>query len=142
MRVRKFAVVVWLLFAINLVGLKSSIAVTNNFDQYLGAWTGTWEGAGESGRYDLTFHRANDGKLTGTIAVGSDEGDYSSTFRSLSLGDNKIVGTYDYPPNDKWEISLRGTFDGKSANGNWFLLIKGHTDGQVLATGTWKVEKH
>jgi hypothetical protein len=142
MRVWKFGIVAWLLFAINLIDLQTSIAVTANVDQHLGAWKGTWEGAGASGRYDLTFYRASDGNLTGTIGVGSDKGDYSSMFRSLSLTDNKLVGTYDYPPNDKWEISLKGAFDGKSANGNWFLLMKGQSDGQVLATGTWKVEKH
>ena len=141
MRTLKYWIVASLLVASVVVGLSISTVSAADGDQFLGAWKGSWEGGGKSGRYGLSFARASDGKLTGTVSVSSDSGDYNPKFRLLSFIGNRFTGVYDYTPNESWEMSVAGIFDPKNATGTWSLGAKGQPGGQAYATGTWKVSK-
>ncbi|HEY8538493.1 MAG TPA: hypothetical protein VIL28_06475, partial [Steroidobacteraceae bacterium] len=63
------------------VALLGGLLIATAFaaDEFLGSWTGTWEGAGSGGNFNITL--TNDGgKLGGKVDVGQDTGDYSATF--------------------------------------------------------------
>ena len=140
MRMRKLAVVALLLLATVCAGLPSGIAIAADGDQYVGTWKGTWEGAGAGGRFDLTFARGSDGKLSASVSVGTDMGDYNAKFSKLTFVSEKFTGAYDYPPDVQGEVIIAGSFDPKNATGTWSLGAKGQP-GQSMAAGTWKVSK-
>jgi hypothetical protein len=120
------------------IGLHAADAVDGQ--QYVGSWGGTWEGAGSSGRFDMTFAIGADGKLGGGVSVGTDQGDYTAKFSKLSFDGSKMTATYDYPLDAQGEVSVTGNFDAKAATGTWGLGAKGQT-GQSFADGTWKIAK-
>jgi hypothetical protein len=122
------------------VGVQIHAAAALDGQQYVGGWTGTWEGGG-SGRFDMTLELGADGKFGGGVAVGTDQGDYTAKFSKLSFAGNKMTATYDYPLDTQGEVSIEGTFDAKSATGTWGLGAKGQSQTQAMASGTWKIAK-
>jgi hypothetical protein len=120
-----------------LVALGNAAGAPGN--QYAGLWTGSWEGGG-NGKFDLTLIAGSDGKLTGSVNVGTEGGDYTAKFTSLSFDGNKLNGKYTYPLDEQGEITLNATFEGNKATGTWALGAKGQ-DGQTMANGTWTVTK-
>ena len=106
--------------------------------QLAGTWKGTWEGGG-TGRFDMTL-AAGAGGMTGGVSVGTDGGDYTAQFTTLSITGNKISAKYNYPLDEQGEITLNGTIDGNKVNGTWALGAKGQ-DGPSMANGTWTVTK-
>jgi hypothetical protein len=97
MRTRKLAVVALCLLVSVCTALQFGIASAADGDQYVGTWKGTWEGAGAGGRFDMTFVRGSDGKLSASVSVGTDMGDYNAKFSTVSLAADKLAGAYDYP---------------------------------------------
>jgi len=140
MRIRYLAIVVSALLTTVLIGLQLHAAAGTDGQQYVGTWSGTWEGSG-SGRFDLTLQIGTDGKIAGGVSVGTDQGDYTAKFTKISFTGNKLTGTYDYPLDAQGEVSIAGTFEATSATGTWGLGAKGQSDTQTVATGTWKTEK-
>lgn len=122
------------------VGVQIHAAAAVDGQQFVGGWTGTWEGGG-SGRFDMTLEIGADGKLGGGVSVGTDQGDYTAKFSKISFAGSKMTATYDYPLDTQGEISITGTFDPKSANGSWGLGAKGQSATQAMASGTWKIDK-
>jgi len=108
--------------------------------QQVGLWTGTWEGAGSGGRFDLTLAAGGDSKITGSVSVGMDGGDYTAKFSSISFDGNKMTGKYAYPPDEQGEVAVTATFEGDKATGTWALGGKGQ-DAPAIANGTWTVSK-
>ena len=106
-------------------------------ESFLGTWSGTWDGAG-TGDIELTLEKDASGALTGKVSV-TGEPTYKATFRTLSFDGNKMTATYDFPPDDRAEIVLAGSFEGNSASGTWSLRQKG-TDADA-ASGGWTVAK-
>jgi hypothetical protein len=104
-----------------------------------GAWKGTWAGGG-GGDFDMNFAPAADGKLTGTVAVTTDMGNYNATFSSATFKDGKFAAAYDYPPDVQGEITLTGSFGPKTGTGTWSLGAKGQPS-QSMAAGAWKVAR-
>lgn len=139
MRIWKF-VVVGILLAGIWAAVPLKVALAADGDQYVGTWKGGWEGGGASGRFDLTFVRAGDGKISASVSVGTDMGDYNANFSTLAFAGDKFTGAYDYPADPQGEVIVVGSFDAKAANGTWALGAKGQA-GQSVATGTWKVSK-
>jgi hypothetical protein len=88
----------------------------------------------------LTFLRGADGKISGTVSVGTDMGDYNAKFSTVTVAADKLTGAYDYPPDPQGEVTVVGSFDGKNAAGTWSLGAKGQSGQQAFA-GTWKVSK-
>jgi hypothetical protein len=140
MRIQKVALVALGLLASLGVALHIGTAAAADGEQYVGTWKGTWEGAGSGGRFDLTIARGNDGKLTAGVSVGSDMGDYTAKFSTMTLTGDKLAGAYEYPPDPQGEVTITGSFDAKTATGTWSLGAKGQPGGQAIA-GTWKVTK-
>ena len=104
----------------------------------VGTWTGTWEGAGSSGGFELTLEHVKDGPLTGRVAV-TGEPAYKAVFKSLAFDGKKLTGSYDFPPDEAAEVSLAATPDGNKLTGTWALVAKG--DKTEVASGSWTVTK-
>jgi hypothetical protein len=120
-----------------LVGCFILVAVHAS-DQFLGAWSGSWEGAGSGGRFELTLTKTRD-TLGGKVDVGQDTGDYTSTFTTASFEGGTFKARYEYPPEPQAEIVLEGTFDADSATGTWTMVQKGGSES--FAAGSWTVKK-
>jgi hypothetical protein len=117
-----------------------AVAAASDGEQYIGLWKGTWEGAGAGGRFDLTVAKGSDGKLAVSVSVGTDMGDYTAKFSTVTITGDKLTGAYDYPPDAQGEVTVTASFDVKNAIGTWSLGAKGQPGGQAIA-GTWKVTK-
>ena len=107
-------------------------------EQCLGTWTGTWEGAGASGGFEITLEKGADGTLGGRVSV-TGEPTYTATLRTLSLNGTKLTATYDFTPDDRIEVALEATFDGDAATGTW--LAREKASGGDVASGTWSVKR-
>jgi hypothetical protein len=139
MRLHKVAASAMLLVSM-WAAVQIGVVLAADGDQYMGAWKGTWEGAGAGGRFDMTFARGSDGKLAASVSVGTEMGDYNAKFSSVTLAAEKLTGAYDYPPDPQGEVTISGSFEAKNATGTWSLAAKGQPGGQAIA-GTWKVTK-
>jgi hypothetical protein len=106
-------------------------------EQFLGTWSGSWDGAG-SGGFELTLEKGSDGAVGGKVSV-TGEPTYKATFNSLSFEGNKMSAKYDFPPDEGGEVVLAASFDGKTATGTWVLREK--AGGNEVASGTWTVTK-
>ena len=140
MRMQRLAALAFVMLATLWSVTRFDVAAAADGDQYLGTWKGSWEGGGASGRFDLTFARGSDGKLTGSVSVGTDMGDYDAKFSTVAVAADKLTGAYDYPPDPQGEVTITGSFDPKNATGTWSLAAKGQPGQQAFA-GTWKVSK-
>ena len=126
---------------VGAVSFGALLAVAHAADnsQYAGTYSGTWEGAGGAGKFEMTLTVGTDGQLAGGVSVGSDQGDYTAKFTSLTLADGKLKAKYDYTPDTQAEIALSASVSGGVVSGEWLMLPKGQE--QALANGTWKVSK-
>ena len=107
-------------------------------EEFVGVWSGTWEGAGGSGGFEVTFEK-NPDAVVGKVSV-TGEPTYKASFKALSFEGKKMNAKYDFPPNAAdAEVWLTATFDGNRANGTWSLRVK--ADGSEVAAGTWAVTK-
>jgi len=120
MRLQKVAVV-FLMLSGMWAALQFGVAVAAEGDQYVGAWKGTWEGAGAGGRFDLILARGSDGKLAASVSVGTDMGDYNAKFSKTTVTGDKLAGAYEYPPDPQGEVIITGSFDPRNATGTWSL---------------------
>jgi hypothetical protein len=105
---------------------------------FAGTWTGSWEGGG-TGKFEVTLERGADGKMTGGVAVGTDQGDYTAKFKELLFDGPDMKAKYDFPLDPQAEVALAGKFGDASAEGTWSLQPQGQE--QSFAGGTWKVAK-
>jgi hypothetical protein len=120
-----------------LVGVVSTQARQRGADgtaasDLLGTWTGTWEGAGSTGGFELTLEKGKDGSTAGRVSV-TGEPAYKATIGTLTFEGKKMTATYDFPPDESMEIVLTVTFDGASAKGPWSARQKA---GGEIASGT------
>lgn len=107
-------------------------------DQFIGTWSGRWDGSGSGGGFDLTIEKGTDNALAGKVSV-TGEPTYQATLRKLSFDGNKMSGAYDFTPDTSGEVILSATFEPGTAKGTWSLRSK--ADGTEVATGTWTVTK-
>ncbi len=105
-------------------------------DQYVGTWTGAWDGAGTGG-FELTIEKDKDGKLAGRVSI-TGEPSYKATLKTLAFDGAKMTGSYDFTPDDRAEVVLSASFEGTTAAGTWSLREKG---GNEVASGGWKVKR-
>jgi hypothetical protein len=106
-------------------------------DQFVGTWTGTWDGAGTGG-FELTLEKDKTNTITGRVSV-TGEPTYKATLRDLTFDGKKMNARYDFPPEPAAEVRLATTFDGNTANGTWSLREK--ATGNEVAAGTWTVTR-
>src|SRR5262245_29053491 len=107
-------------------------------EEFVGVWSGSWEGSGSSGGFELTLEKNKDGPVTGKVSV-TGEPTYKADFKALSFEGKKMTAKYDFPPSELAEILLISTFDGNTAKGTWSLRAK--ADGAEAVAGTWTVSK-
>lgn len=98
-------------------------ASTGSADPFLGTWTGTWDGGGASGPYELTLERQNDGSTVARVTVTGDPA-YMAMLPQVSFDGSKMTATYDFPPQPETEVVLVTSFDGNAATGTWSLREK------------------
>jgi hypothetical protein len=106
-------------------------------EEFLGIWTGTWDGAGTGG-FELTLEKDKDGAIGGRVSV-TGEPTYKATLKTLTFDGRKMTASYDFPPDPGGEVRLATTFEGNAAKGTWSLREK--ATGNEVATGGWTVTK-
>lgn len=106
-------------------------------EQFLGTWTGTWDGSGTGG-FELTLEKDKNNAIGGRVSV-TGEPTYKATLKELSFDGKKMSASYDFPPDPAGEVRLATSFDGNSATGTWSLREK--ASGNQVATGTWTVTR-
>jgi hypothetical protein len=106
-------------------------------EQFLGTWTGTWDGAG-SGGFELTLEKGTDGAVTGRVSV-TGEPTYKAAFTALSFDGRKMTAKYDFSPDAGGEVALDGSFEGNTATGTWSLREKANSN--EVARGGWTVTR-
>ncbi len=142
MRTHKFHRHIWLLLAGFFLAAQAIPAAAADGDQYLGKWTGTYQGDNTSGHFELTLERGSAGLITGTIAVSADGGgaaDYSATLKTVSFAGDTFTAAYDAPGDDQTQINLKGRFNPLGGDGDWSVSAKVEGAGPPVATGTWKI---
>ena len=107
-------------------------------DPLVGTWSGTWDGAGSSGGFDLTLERQKDAPLTGKVSV-TGEPTYKATLKKLAFEGKKMTGAYDFTPDPAAEVILAASLEGNTLSGTWSLREK--ASGNEVASGNWKVTK-
>jgi hypothetical protein len=103
---------------------------------YLGTWSGSWEGAGASGGFEITLEKGEAG-LAGSVSVTDPT--YKATFKTVAFDGPKMTAKYDFPPDESLEVTLVATFEQKNAKGTWSVIEK--SSGAESASGTWTVAK-
>ena len=106
-------------------------------EQFLGTWSGTWEGAGGTGGFELTLEKPKDA-VAGRVSV-TGEPTYKATIKTLSFEGSKLIAKYDFPPDENIEVVLNAAFDGNTCKGTWAAREK--ASGSDLAVGTWTVTR-
>src|SRR5262245_18818749 len=109
-----------------------------SFEQYVGTWSGTWDGAG-SGNFELTIDKTKEGAPVGRVAVTTDGGNYNADLKSIAFDGAKMSAKYEFPLDTSAEVIVGVTFDAANAKGTWSLRPKGQ-DAEV-AGGTFSVAK-
>jgi hypothetical protein len=104
----------------------------------LGTWSGSWEGGGGSGGFELTLEHQKDAPISGNVSVTGDP-EYKATLKTVSFDGRTMTATYDFPPNTEVEVILGATFDEESATGTW--LAREKASANELAKGSWKVTR-
>jgi hypothetical protein len=101
-----------------------------------GTWSGTWEGMGASGGFELTLEKGKDGPA-GRVSVTGDP-TYKATLKTAAVDGKKFTAKYDFPPDEQLEVALEGTIEGDAIKGTWVVRSK---DGGEVASGSWNVKK-
>jgi hypothetical protein len=134
--------IVWLfllLFGVVCSAAQRGPGGSSSGEEFVGVWSGTWEGAGGSGGFELTLEKSPESGVAGKVSV-TGEPTYKASFKALSFDGKKMNAKYDFPPNEAdAEVALAATFDGNNAKGTWSLRAK--ADGSEVAAGTWSVAK-
>jgi hypothetical protein len=135
---------VWALLATLWLGAHTIPAAAADGDQYLGKWSGTYQGDNTSGHFELILERGSAGLITGTIAVSGDGGgatDYNAKLKSASFSGDTFTAAYDPPGDDQTQINMKGTFNPKGGDGDWSVSAKAQPSSPPVASGTWKIIK-
>jgi hypothetical protein len=102
----------------------------------VGTWSGSWEGMGASGGFELTLEKGKDGPA-GRVSVTGDP-TYKATLKTAAVDGKKFTAKYDFPPDEQLEVALEGTIEGDAIKGTWVVRSK---DAGEVASGSWNVKK-
>ena len=140
---RKVQWSVWLVFAfiagtVAFTSAQRGAEETPKPEQLIGKWSGTWDGAGAGGGFELTLEQVKDAPLTGKVAV-TGEPEYTAALKTLAFDGRKMKATYDFPADQAAEVLLAASFEGNKATGTWILRVK--ADATEVASGNWTVTR-
>jgi hypothetical protein len=107
-------------------------------EQFVGTWTGTWEGGGGTGGIELTLEKAKDGSIAGRVSV-TGEPSYKTAIGKLSFEGSKMTAQYDFPADESIAVMSVTTFEGNTGKGTWAARVK--ASGEDVATGTWTMSR-
>jgi hypothetical protein len=107
-------------------------------EPFAGVWSGSWEGGGGTGGFELTLTYEKGKPLTGSVSV-TGEPEYKATLTSVVFDGGKMTAKYDFTPEPAAEVVLAATFTGDTASGTWSLREKASAN--EVASGTWKVKR-
>jgi hypothetical protein len=107
-------------------------------DARVGIWTGTWEGEGSTGGFELTIEKSQEGPIGGHVSVIGEPA-YKATLKTLAFEGDKLSATYDFTPAPEAEVVLTGTLGGGNFKGTW--IVREKAGGTTAAQGTWTVAK-
>src|SRR5262245_37132158 len=83
-----------------------------------GVWSGTWEGMGQNGGFEVTLGKAGGGATRARVSVTGEPTDQAK-IRTMSFDGKKMTAVYDFPPEASLEVQLTATFEGDTAKGMW-----------------------
>ena len=124
--------------AVSAIQVQGAGRQSSSGEQYVGTWSGTWDGAG-AGTFVLTLDKSAAGAVTGKVEVGTDGGNYTAELKSLAFDGQKMTAKYDFPLDPAAEVLIAASFDGSTGNGTWSLRPKGQDT--EAAGGTWTVTR-
>jgi hypothetical protein len=102
-------------------GAQPHASQSSSGEEFAGVWSGTWEGAGGSGGFELTLEKNKESGMAGRVSV-TGQPTYQASFKSLSFDGKKMTAKYDFPPAEADAlVVLAATFDGNKASGTWSL---------------------
>jgi hypothetical protein len=107
-------------------------------EPFIGVWSGSWDGAGSGGGFELTLEREKDKALSGRVSV-TGEPTYKATLTSVTFEGAKMTGKYDFPEDPAAEVVLIATFEEKSVGGTWSLREK--STGNEVSNGSWTAKR-
>jgi hypothetical protein len=116
----------------------AAVQQTTDTPDRTGTWSGTWEGAGSTGGFELTLEKPKDGALAGRVSV-TGEPTYKATLKTVTVEGNKLNASYDFPAAEGAEVVLAGTFEGNACKGTW--VVREKSSGNAAVDGTWSVAK-
>lgn len=106
--------------------------------EFYGKWSGSWEGMGSSGGFELTLEKPTEKAAGGRVAV-SGEPAYKAELKTLAFDGNKLTATYEFPPDPQLEVELSATFESGTAKGGW--IVREKAGASEVASGTWTVSR-
>jgi hypothetical protein len=121
--------------------LIGTLAIAQDAGQFAGAWKGTWEGGGAGGKIEVNLQRAAEGKLSGGVSVGQDDGDYVAKFTSAVVEGGELKARYAYTPDEQADILLTAKLQDDGLSGTWTMVAKGGGADTAFAAGTWTAKK-
>ena len=121
-----------------VAGATVAAAQETSGDEYIGQWTGTYEGSG-TGAFELLLQKTSDGKAGGKVSVTTDGGNYDADLRTIAFKGKSIEAAYDFPLDPSAEVVMSATVEGSTAKGTWVLRPKG--GGAEVASGTFALTK-
>jgi len=111
-----------------------SAALTASDKDFVGKWSGDYEGGGGAGKYVLTLAHDDAKKLAGSLEVLPDGNSaYTVPFKSVEPKGSTALLKYDSPEGNS-EVHVEITIDGKALKGTWKALEPGSN--AVIAEGT------
>lgn len=138
MRHRRVILIWFVIFGAVCGAVQRGAEGSSSGAEFAGTWSGTWDGAGSGGGFELTLEKDTGGAVTGKVSV-TGEPTYKAAFKELSFEGKKMSAKYDFPADERAEVTLTATFDGNTATGTWSLREK--ASGNEAVSGTWTVTK-
>jgi len=136
---RRWSVGLWLfVLSVTCTAMQRGPEAPAPGEQFLGTWSGSWEGVGQGGGFELILEKDKAEAIGGRVSV-TGEPAYKVTLKSLAFEGPKMTAKYDFPADDAAQVILAASFEGNTAKGTWSLREKA-SDTEV-ASGTWTVTR-
>jgi hypothetical protein len=108
----------------------------NTAADVVGRWSGSWQGIGSGGGFELMLEQQKNSEMTGRVSVTGGP-TYHARLKAVSFDQRKMTAMYDFPDDPQIEMVLGAAFEGKEVRGTWVA----REGGKELASGTFQVTK-